>query len=119
MLAVFWLCLGPLNWPQDLAVTVSFLSLAFGRLWHVFNMRDRNSSLFRNEIVQNPYVWGALLICTGLLLTSVYLPGLAGRAASRASRCRGLGVNFGGERVTALLSDKSRSSFRKLDFSDG
>ncbi|MDC0834020.1 Cation-transporting ATPase [Geitlerinema sp. FC II] len=77
VLAVFWLCLGPLNWPQDLAVTVSFLSLAFGRLWHVFNMRDRNSPLFRNEIVQNPYVWGALLICTGLLLTSVYLPSLA------------------------------------------
>ncbi|MGC9505779.1 cation-translocating P-type ATPase [Baaleninema sp.] len=76
VLGVFWLCLGLLNWPQELAVTVSFLSLAFGRLWHVFNMRDRNSPLFRNEIAQNPYVWGALLVSTGLLLMAVYLPGL-------------------------------------------
>ncbi len=58
------------------AVTVSFLTLAFAQLWHVFNMREPGSHLLRNAITQNPYVWGALVLCTGLLLAAVYVPGL-------------------------------------------
>ncbi|MFC1682937.1 cation-translocating P-type ATPase [Candidatus Zixiibacteriota bacterium] len=59
------------------AVTISFLTMAFSQLWHVFNMRDRGSRLLRNEITQNPFVWAALAMCSGLLLASVYLPGLS------------------------------------------
>lgn len=59
------------------AVTVSFMTLTFGRLWHVFNMRSRGSNMLRNEVTQNPYIWGALVICTGLLLGAVYIPGLS------------------------------------------
>ena len=53
------------------------MTLAFGRLWHVFNMRSRGSNILRNEVTQNPYVWGALVLCTGLLLGAVYIPGLS------------------------------------------
>jgi Ca2+-transporting ATPase len=70
-LAFVWLGLG-----QDGAVTVSFLTLAFAQLWHVFNMRDRDSGFIDNEIVRNPWVWGALALCTALLVAAVYLPGL-------------------------------------------
>jgi Ca2+-transporting ATPase len=77
LLAVFWLCLNPLQLSQKTSVTISFLSLAFARLWHVWNMRDRNSPLIRNEITQNPYVWVALAICTALLLLAVYIPPIA------------------------------------------
>ena len=77
VLGAFALALIPLNMGERKAVTISFLTLAFGRLWHVFNMRDRNSGLIRNEVTTNAYVWGALLICTGLLLSSVYVPGLS------------------------------------------
>jgi Ca2+-transporting ATPase len=63
-----------LGMTQAEAVTISFMTLGFSRLWHVFNMRDRNSGYLRNEITQNPYVWGALLFCTGLLLIAVYVP---------------------------------------------
>jgi Ca2+-transporting ATPase len=59
------------------AVTVSFLTLAMAQLWHVFNMRERGSSLVNNEITRNPYVWGALALCVGLLLLAVYFPVLA------------------------------------------
>ncbi|WP_036476678.1 cation-transporting P-type ATPase [Myxosarcina sp. GI1] len=62
---------------QERAITISFLTLAFGRLWHVFNMRDSGTGLFRNEVTTNPYIWGAIVICTGLLLLAVYLPGLS------------------------------------------
>jgi P-type Ca2+ transporter type 2C len=66
-------------WEIDpkLAVTISFLTLAFSRLWHVFNMRDVDSRLIVNEITRNPYVWGALALCSGLLLLAVYVPWLA------------------------------------------
>ncbi|HSR53075.1 MAG TPA: cation-transporting P-type ATPase [Acidobacteriota bacterium] len=56
------------------AVTVSFLTLAFAQLWHVFNMRTPESGLIRNEITRNRYVWGALALCSLLLLGAVYLP---------------------------------------------
>ena len=77
VLGVFALSLTVLAMEQKRAVTISFLSLAFARLWHVFNMRERRSQIFRNEITGNPYIWGALVICTGLLVTAVYLPGLS------------------------------------------
>ncbi|MGD2037070.1 MAG: cation-transporting P-type ATPase, partial [Desulfobacterales bacterium] len=51
----------------DRAVTVSFLTLAFARLWHVFNMRTRGTSLIRNPITENPFIWGALMLCIALL----------------------------------------------------
>ncbi|ARA92556.1 ATPase [Rhodothermaceae bacterium RA] len=63
--------------PPEEAITVSFLTLAFAQLWHVFNLRSAGSSLWRNEITRNPYVWGALGLCSGLLLLAAYLPGLA------------------------------------------
>lgn len=59
-------------------VTVSFLTLAFCRLWHIFNMRDPQTGVISNEVTTNPYVWAALLLCTGLLLAAVYTPGLSG-----------------------------------------
>ncbi|MBE9167765.1 cation-transporting P-type ATPase [Pleurocapsales cyanobacterium LEGE 06147] len=77
VLGVFALALVQLKLEQKRAVTISFLTIAFGRLWHVFNMRDTGSGLFQNEVTRNPYVWGALLICTGLLLLAVYLPVLS------------------------------------------
>lgn len=71
-LALAWLNMSPRQ-----AVTISFLTLAFAQLWHVFNMRDRGSPLFRNEITTNPFIWCALGLCAGLLLIAVYLPGLS------------------------------------------
>ena len=59
------------------AVTISFLTLAFAQLWHVFNMREKNSTLLNNAIVRNPFIWGALALCSILLLATVYIPILA------------------------------------------
>lgn len=62
--------------PQH-AVTMSFLTLAFAQLWHVFNMRGSGSRLLVNEVTGNLWVWGALAVCVALLLAAVYLPGLS------------------------------------------
>ncbi|MEJ2723244.1 MAG: cation-translocating P-type ATPase [Deltaproteobacteria bacterium] len=71
-LALFWL-----NMEQSRAVTVSFLTLAFAQLWHVFNMGDSDLGFLRNEITRNRFVWGALTLCSALLLMTVYVPGFS------------------------------------------
>jgi Ca2+-transporting ATPase len=66
-----------LNLDPDVVVTVTFLTLAFAQLWHVFNMRHPHAGLLRNEITRNGYVWGALVLCTLLLALPPYWPPLA------------------------------------------
>jgi Ca2+-transporting ATPase len=58
-------------------VTVTFLTLAFAQLWHVFNMRHRASGVLRNEVTRNPWLWGSLLLCTVLLVAPPYLAPVA------------------------------------------
>ncbi len=57
-------------------VTVTFLTLAFAQLWHVFNMRHPKSGVLRNEVTRNPWVWAALALCTVLLVIPAYVPPL-------------------------------------------
>jgi Ca2+-transporting ATPase len=77
VLGSFGLALTWMGMETRAAVTVSFLTLAFARLWHVFNMRDPGLNPVRNEVTRNPFVWGALGLCTGLLLAAAYVPGLS------------------------------------------
>jgi Ca2+-transporting ATPase len=59
------------------AVTVSFLILAVAQIGHVFNMASPNSGLLINEVTRNPWVWGAVVLCIGLLIAAVYIPTLS------------------------------------------
>ena len=78
----------PTGIAEHKLITVSFLTLAFAQLWHVFNMRDSQSGVLRNEVTENPYVWGALLLCSLLLVASVYTPVL-----STALKTQRIGIN--------------------------
>lgn len=77
VLGALWLALRWLHLPEHEAVTVSFLTLAAAQLWHVFNLRDPNTNWWRNDIVGNRYIWGAIALCGGLLVTALKLPILA------------------------------------------
>jgi Ca2+-transporting ATPase len=77
VLASFWFATATLDASEEEAVTVSFLTLAFARLWHIFNIRSPGSGLLRNEITTNRYVWAALLLCSTLLVATAYVPGLS------------------------------------------
>jgi Ca2+-transporting ATPase len=55
-------------------ITVTFLTLAFAQLWHVFNMRSLHSNIFDNEVTRNPWTWSAFALCTLLLAMPPYLP---------------------------------------------
>jgi len=77
VLGALAIALGPLGLGTEQAVTVSFLTLAFAQLWHVFNLRSARSGALRNEVTRNPYVWGALALCVLLLLAAARVPLLA------------------------------------------
>jgi Ca2+-transporting ATPase len=77
VLAALGIALTQLGMQQQRAITLSFLTLAFAQLWHVFNMRDPDAGLFRNDITENPYVWVALVLSIGMLLLVLYIPFLA------------------------------------------
>ncbi len=66
-----------LEMKKEPAVTVSFLTIAFAQLWHVFNVRDPRAPVFNNSIVRNVYVWAALGLSTFLLLAAVYIEPIA------------------------------------------
>jgi Ca2+-transporting ATPase len=59
------------------AVTISFLTLAFAKLWFVFNLRGSRTSILKNNVVKNPWIWASLALCVLILLGAVYLPGLS------------------------------------------
>ncbi|MBD3179606.1 MAG: HAD-IC family P-type ATPase [Candidatus Latescibacteria bacterium] len=58
-------------------VTVSFLTLSLGRLWHIFNMRDGDSRFLHNTVIRNRFVWGAIGLCLVLIMSVVYIPGIS------------------------------------------
>ncbi len=72
VLALFWLGL-----DEGQAVTVAFLTLALAQLWNVFNVRSMGGALWVNEVTRNPFVWGALGLCSGLIAAALWLPGLS------------------------------------------
>jgi Ca2+-transporting ATPase len=66
-----------LDFDARQSVTVTFLTLAFAQLWHALNMHHVRSGLIVNEITRNGWLWGALVLCAGLLATPPYLPPVA------------------------------------------
>ena len=66
-------------WKESEEITnnVAFFSMAFAQLLHVFNMRDANENLFKNQVTRNKYIWMALAFCISLLLAAYLIPAVA------------------------------------------
>lgn len=77
VLTVFALALYVHGMSTGQAVTIAFLCYATARLWHVFNMRSPDSALLRNNVVRNPFAWGAIGVSGGLLALAIFFPPLA------------------------------------------
>ena len=74
VLAAMSIAVFSLGFEYSRALTVSFCTLAFAQLWHVFNMRDEIGRFFNNEITRNIWIWLAIILCLGLILAAIYLP---------------------------------------------
>ena len=77
-LAAFAVALLVLELDTAMAVTISFLTFGFARLWHVFNMRSSRSPLIVNEVTRNGFIWAAIGVGVLLLLAATYIAPLAG-----------------------------------------
>ncbi|MFX1295062.1 MAG: cation-translocating P-type ATPase [Promethearchaeota archaeon] len=77
VLGAYLFALFILQKSANIAITIAFLTLALAQTWHVFNIRDRESTISENQIVRNKYVWVAIVTVVGLLLLAIYLPGLS------------------------------------------
>ena len=66
-----------LGFDRRHAVTISFLTLAFAKLWFVYNLRNPGTALVDNAIVKNPYMAAAIALCILLLVAAAYLPVLS------------------------------------------
>lgn len=62
------------DYPIEAVVTMSFSTMAFGQLFHIFNVRNRKATALKTAMFKNPYLMGALIISFGLQLLVVYLP---------------------------------------------
>ncbi len=67
-----------LQWGFSHALSndVAFFSLAFAQLLHVFDMRDADEPVFRNQVTRNRYVWMAVAFCSAALAAAYWTPGL-------------------------------------------
>jgi Ca2+-transporting ATPase len=101
-----------LDLPERESVTISFLTLAFAQLWHVFNMRERSSSMFNNAIIRNPFIWGALALCTVLLLMTLYVPILSSVLKVANPGFQGLALMFGMSLLPLVAGQLFASLFR-------
>ncbi|MFZ5833183.1 MAG: cation-translocating P-type ATPase [Planctomycetota bacterium] len=97
-LALIWL-----GFDEIKAITVSFLTLGFAKLWFVVNLRDRGSPVWNNDVVRNPWIWGSLVLCVGLLLLAVYWPPLSGVLQTERPGLHGWLVILGLSLVPAIL----------------
>ncbi|MDX1640241.1 MAG: cation-transporting P-type ATPase [Balneolaceae bacterium] len=59
---------------EEVCNNVAFFSLAFAQLWHVFDMREAEESIFDNQVTRNKYVWGAVVLCVIAIIASYYIP---------------------------------------------
>jgi P-type Ca2+ transporter type 2C len=53
---------------------MAFYTLVLAQLLNVFNLPHRRLSFFNNEVISNPWVWGAIFLSMGIILFAYYLP---------------------------------------------
>src|SRR5450759_1308428 len=104
-----------LGLDEQATVTVTFLTLAFGELWHVFNMRHQSSRLILNEITRNPWIWAALALCAGILLTAAYVPSLSFMLHMVAPDIRMWGIIFAMSTAPLLVGPIIRGFVRRYE----
>ncbi|HKK38898.1 MAG TPA: HAD-IC family P-type ATPase, partial [Cryomorphaceae bacterium] len=61
----------------ELCNNIAFFSLSFAQLLNVFNMRDHDENLIKNQVTRNQYVWYALALCAAGLAAAYFVPFLS------------------------------------------
>lgn len=59
---------------KEMANTIAFFILAFSQLLHVFNMREHEEHIFKNQITGNRFIWMALAVSFLALIVAYFVP---------------------------------------------
>ncbi|MCF8018745.1 MAG: HAD-IC family P-type ATPase [Vallitaleaceae bacterium] len=62
------------GYDLDTARTIAFATMAFSQLFHVLNVRKKDTFGLDKSILKNPFLIGALVIAASLMLLVIYLP---------------------------------------------
>lgn len=103
VLAALMLGLYFFGFDEKQAVTISFLTLAFAKLWFVLNLRDRDTPVWANDVTSNPWIWLSWAICIVLLLLAVYWTPLAAILQTVSPGVGGWSLIFGLSLIPVLL----------------
>ena len=76
IMLVSWYCSYYLKYESTICNNITFFSLAFAQLWHVFNLSSRKISFIKNEVTRNAFVWFALLLCIIIMAIFYIVPSL-------------------------------------------
>lgn len=64
------------HFSVDVSITMSFLTLGLIQLFHVFNIRAMNKSIFKSKFFSNRYIFLAILVSAVLQVGVVLIPSL-------------------------------------------
>jgi len=70
VLGVYFYASKSLGFEEMKTNNLAFFTLAFAQLLHPFNLIKRGENIFKNGIVRNLHLWGAIVLCTILLLAA-------------------------------------------------
>jgi len=79
---------------HDIGMTMAFFTLSMCELFHSINMRSRLKSIFAMK-TRNKYLVGAMIMCFGLTIAVIYIPGLNDVFKLSALSLRNLITAFG------------------------
>ncbi len=63
-----------LKMSDGVSNNIAFFSLAIAQLLHVFDMREPEERIFRNQVTRNKYIWMSLALCSVILLSAYTIP---------------------------------------------
>ncbi|MEJ2005658.1 MAG: HAD-IC family P-type ATPase, partial [Cyclobacteriaceae bacterium] len=74
ILAAYFYAIKLLDYDPLRVNTITFFALAFAQLTHPFSLPNGKEPFFANPVFTNRFLWGAIFLCTFLLLISIYIP---------------------------------------------
>lgn len=78
----------------ETAVTAAFLTMSMCEIFHGYNMRSQNQSVFSIK-KHNKVMWGAMALSTALTLLVIYVPFIAGIFSLTPLSAREFGISMG------------------------
>jgi Ca2+-transporting ATPase len=101
-----------LGHSHEIANTVTFFSLAFSQLIHVFNMKEPEEKFFNNQVTRNKYIWMALGISFAALFAAYFIPVLHENLSFQDLSLKLWGVAAGLSVLTLIIIQVVKNIFK-------